>query len=67
MSQIGIREYDAKNLRSEFSQTPYEGVLISDQHGVDNVVSSLQSFGDWASFVVKPDQLFGKRGKHGLL
>ncbi len=66
MSQKAIREFDAKSLRSEYSSRKYSWVLVSTQDTFDIVVSTLKS--TWiTNFVVKPDQLFGKRGKYWLV
>jgi len=74
MAQRGIREYDAKRMLA--SQLPkylgkefrYDGkVALVDP---DTDLASLAKEMPWLSterLVVKPDQLFGKRGKHGLL
>ena len=74
MAQRGIREFDGKRMLARhwsdyFPQLPpYPGQLV--------LVSPETKLGDlgqahpWlheVSLVVKPDQLFGKRGKHGLI
>ena len=66
MSQRAIREYDAKTLWSAYSGVPYQWVLVSSQDELDSLSSRLAETGI-EHFVVKPDQLFGKRGKHGLV
>ena len=74
MAQRGIREYDAKRMLA--SQLPrylgkdfrYEGKVALV--GPDTDIAALAKEMPWLSkerLVVKPDQLFGKRGKHGLL
>ena len=74
MAQRGIREYDAKRMLA--SQLPkylgkdfrYEGKVALV--GPDTDLAALAEEMPWLSkerLVVKPDQLFGKRGKHGLL
>jgi len=73
MAQRGIREYDAKRLlakhmpqyQSDFS---YQGniVLVDPETDLDELAAK----NPWLTkekLVVKPDQLFGKRGKHGLV
>ncbi|MCA9379602.1 ATPase, partial [Candidatus Dojkabacteria bacterium] len=70
MAQKAIREYYGKKLL--FSQLPmlmddfkqsYEGLLIDSQ-----IIPSLSNWPDFESgYVVKPDELFGKRGKNGLV
>lgn len=73
MAQKGIREFDAKRLLSRFlpeftSAVSYEGKVVL----VDPTTNTKQLKNDFpwlqeTKLVVKPDQLFGKRGKHGLL
>jgi len=74
MARRGIREFDGKRMLAAFMKRrlgdlwKYEGnaVLISP----DTDMESLQNDHPWLSsrkLVAKPDQLFGKRGKHGLL
>ncbi len=66
MSQKAISEFDAKKLWSLFSDSLYNGILIDAQEHVDSLESTLiQAW--YSQFVVKPDQLFGKRGKYGLV
>lgn len=74
MAQRGIREYDAKRilsrelpkfLKGDFG---YEGEVALV--GPDTNLDQLAKENSWLTkdkLVVKPDQLFGKRGKHGLL
>lgn len=59
MSQTPIREYDAKHVVFNHLQQPYNGYLIQS-------VADLEKVPVWQR-VIKPDQLFGKRGKHGLI
>jgi len=74
MAERGIREYDAKRmLASELHRLTggtvvYEGkvALVAPETDWDALVREHP----WLCterLVVKPDQLFGKRGKHGLL
>ena len=65
MAQIAIREYDAKRMFASFQKTPYTGYLIESIVDLDSFVK-LEGDID-AKWVIKPDQLFGKRGKYGLL
>ncbi len=74
MAQCGIREYDAKRmLAAELpkylgSGFGYEGKVALV--GPDADYGALAKEHQWLAkerLVVKPDQLFGKRGKHGLL
>jgi len=66
MAQRGIREYDAKILWSQHSGQPYSGWIVSNPQELGSLIRQLQE-SDYDLFVVKPDQLFGKRGKHGLI
>jgi ATP-citrate lyase beta-subunit len=73
MAQKGIREYDAKRMLAAWFKdrqcgSSYDGkvALVGPDTNVDDLVKNEP----WLSkekLVVKPDQLFGKRGKHGLL
>jgi len=71
MAQRGIREYDAKRLLAKYLAEiglnyPFKAVLVTPQ--TDWKV--LEKENPWLKkekLVVKPDQLFGKRGKHGLV
>jgi ATP-citrate lyase beta-subunit len=73
MAQRGIREYDGKRMLAKYlpeylSGFSYKGdlVLVSPDTDLDNLTVDYP----WLKterLVVKPDQLFGKRGKHGLV
>ncbi|MGD9912362.1 MAG: ATPase, partial [Methanothrix sp.] len=73
MAQRGIREFDAKRLLARFlpeylDDFDYRGdvALIGPETDLDSIVSK----NPWIlekRLVVKPDQLFGKRGVHGLV
>ena len=71
MAQKAIREYDAKKLLAKyFSEKgldyPFKAVLITQ----DSKWKEVEKEHPWLKkekLVVKPDQLFGKRGKHGLV
>jgi len=73
MAQRGIREYDAKRLLAKYmpqyqSDFSYQGtiVLVSPDTDIDDLAAK----NPWLmkeKLAVKPDQLFGKRGKHGLV
>lgn len=74
MAQRGIREYDAKRmLAAELSRHlgkdfVYDGKVALI--GPDTDMAAIAKQNPWLTkekLVVKPDQLFGKRGKHGLL
>ena len=71
MAQRGIREYDAKRLMAKY--LPEYGIklhgkyaLITPEHSMEEAIKE----NEWLKkdrLVVKPDMLFGKRGKHGLV
>ena len=73
MAQRGIREYDAKRMLAKYlpdylTDFSYRGeiALVSPDTDLD----SLAAENPWLKakkLVVKPDQLFGKRGKLGLV
>ena len=74
MAQRGIREYHAKKMLAkylpEFSNgkfsIPDKFALVTPEKSIDEVAKE----NPWVKeekLVVKPDQLFGKRGKHGLI
>lgn len=73
MAQRGIREYDAKRMMAEVikiydNSFSYDGkvALVTPETKMDDLIKNAA----WLKtdkLVVKPDQLFGKRGKHGLL
>lgn len=72
MAQKGIREFDAKRMMarwlSDFSTARYDGKVAQVNPQSDR--SELVKNHPWLEterLVVKPDQLFGKRGKHDLL
>ena len=65
MAQIAIREYDAKRMFTTFQSSSYRGYLIESQSDIDSF-DALELDKDM-KWVIKPDQLFGKRGKYGLL
>jgi ATP-citrate lyase beta-subunit len=74
MAQKGIREFQAKRFLSNFLvQNPeygfsYSGevALLTPEVSIKNIVSS-NAWVTTKKLVVKPDMLFGKRGKHGLV
>ncbi len=73
MAQRGIREYDAKRLLAKIlpeylKDFSYRGDL--SLVGPETDLEELEAREPWlrtSRLVVKPDQLFGKRGKHGLV
>ncbi len=74
MAQVGIREHDAKKMIakaiSDYSKSKitYEGKVVLKTP--ENSFEDLTKENPWlknTKLVVKPDQLFGKRGKHGLI
>lgn len=60
MAQVWIREYDAKKMYFDFIDTSYNWYQISSLSEIENIDSNKQ-------YVVKPDMLFGKRWKYGLV
>jgi len=74
MAQRGIREYNGKKMLAKY-WTEYFGKSISYPGKIVLVDSNtklddLPKKNKWLKeekLVVKPDQLFGKRGKHGLI
>ena len=74
MAQKGIREFHAKRFLSNFlAQNPeygfsYSGEVapLTPEVSIKNLVSS-NAWIVTKKLVVKPDMLFGKRGKHGLI
>jgi ATP-citrate lyase beta-subunit len=73
MAQRGIREYDAKRLLARYlpeylNEFSYKGnlALVGPETDLEELVS-LNPWLKTSRLVVKPDQLFGKRGKHGLV
>ena len=66
MARVKIREFDAKKLLLENLHQEYKAVLIDSTTNID----TLQQQYPWLleeKLVIKPDQLFGKRGKLGLV
>lgn len=60
MAHAAVREYDAKQIVYTALEMPYAGHLISNPE-------VCRALDPQISRVVKPDQLFGKRGKLGLV
>jgi succinyl-CoA synthetase beta subunit len=65
MAQLAIREYDAKRMFANFSSSFYRGYLIQGEE--DIAAFAAKEIGTPTTWVIKPDQLFGKRGKYGLI
>ncbi|HRW82554.1 MAG TPA: ATP citrate lyase citrate-binding domain-containing protein, partial [Methanothrix sp.] len=73
MAQRGIREYDAKKMLAErlpnyVPDFDYDGQIVLVTPETDLEVVAVEC--PWVKkkrLVVKPDQLFGKRGAHGLI
>ncbi len=74
MAQRGVREYDGKRMLARYWSEyvskdfdfPGKLVLVDPETDLD----ALEKEHPWLAqekLVVKPDQLFGKRGKHGLV
>lgn len=73
MAQRGIREYNAKKMLAEYlpqrlDNFNYDGkiVLITPETDLEVMVQERPWITEMR-LVVKPDQLFGKRGAHGLV
>lgn len=64
MAQVAIREYDAKMMFAQYTGIPYSGFFVESAQDLEHFQNSPHST---SSFVIKPDQLFGKRGKYGLV
>lgn len=74
MAQRGIREYHGKKMLAR-----HLDAYLEDKTGYDGKIVLVDSNTDWEALkkdnqwltteklVAKPDQLFGKRGKHGLV
>ena len=74
MAQRGIREFDAKSMLARYwheyidGEYSYHGKVVLV--GPDTDLNELPKKHNWLKkekLVAKPDQLFGKRGKHGLI
>lgn len=73
MAQKGIREYNAKSMMAKYlsdlvPELTYEGKVVLVHPGTE--LKKLGENHSWLKeekLVVKPDQLFGKRGKNNLL
>jgi len=66
MARQKIREYDAKNHILKNLNQDYKGVLLDVSSNLDDLSQQYP----WLlqeKLVIKPDQLFGKRGKLGLV
>ncbi len=66
MAERGIREYDAKHLLSKYLHLGLKCVLVTPKTNL-NSLSKKHKWLRYKKLVVKPDQLFGKRGKHNLV
>jgi len=74
MAQRGIREYDGKKMLSKYwseyiskeFKFPGKIVLVDPKTKIDDLPKKNKWLNE-NKLVVKPDQLFGKRGKHGLI
>ncbi len=67
MTRRKLREYDAKRLLAQHMQgVSWHGALVSPETALD-ALPLKHSWSTNAALTVKPDQLFGKRGKSGLV
>jgi ATP-citrate lyase beta-subunit len=60
MAQVWIREFDAKKMYFDFIWKSYNAYKISELSELENIDKNRQ-------YVVKPDMLFWKRWKYGLV
>lgn len=60
MAQVGIREFDAKKMYFDFIGKSYDAYKIS-------IVEEIENISENKEYVIKPDMLFGKRWKYGLV
>lgn len=60
MAQISLREYDVKQMFARYAGTFYSGIQIRD-------ISDIEKLDTEKKYVLKPDMLFGKRGKRGMV
>lgn len=74
MAQRGIREYDAKKMLAKYwidyvsKDFSYPGkVALVDPETNMDALAKKHPWLKKEKLVIKPDQLFGKRGKHGLI
>lgn len=74
MAQRGIREYHGKRMLARHLDTytsesvGYDGRIVLVSHETDwNQLKKENPWLETEKLVAKPDQLFGKRGKHGLV
>ncbi len=56
MAQIAIREYDVKRMFEKHSKETYTGIQLKN-------LEDIQKLDEHTKYVIKPDMLFGKRGK----
>ena len=74
MAQRGIREYDGKKMLAKYwteyiskdFKFPGKIILVDPKTKLDDLPKKNKWLKE-EKLVVKPDQLFGKRGKHGLI
>ena len=74
MAQRGIREYDGKKMLAKYWSEyiskdfnfPGKVILVDPSTKLDDLPKKYKWL-EKEKLVVKPDQLFGKRGKHGLI
>ena len=60
MAQLGIREFDAKKMYFDFIWKSYDAYKISNLDEIEKIPEKNE-------YVIKPDMLFGKRWKYGLV
>lgn len=60
MAQVWIREFDAKKMYFDFIWKKYDAYKISNLEEIEQISENKE-------YVIKPDMLFGKRWKYGLV
>ncbi|MCD5380611.1 hypothetical protein LR004_01675 [Candidatus Gracilibacteria bacterium] len=60
MAQLSVREYDVKQMFFSSIDQKYSGIQIKN-------ISDIEKLEQGKIYVIKPDMLFGKRGKRGLI
>ena len=60
MAQLSVREYDVKQMFFSSIDQKYSWIQIKN-------ISDIEKLEQWKIYVIKPDMLFWKRGKRGLI
>jgi succinyl-CoA synthetase beta subunit len=67
MAQVAIREYDGKKMLADFLGRDVLSCLIQNEDDFTRFTTLQKRHPEYRRWVIKPDQLFGKRGKYGLV